>query len=171
MKRWLPFLVFIVLIGFLYVSLGLNPKKLPSPLIGKDFPAIMVSDFSTNKPLNSRTAILGAPVLVNVWASWCITCLAEHPVLLTLAESKKIRMVGINYKDSKKDAKQFLKQGKNPFELILFDPKGTLGLELGVYATPETFIINASGTIIYKHIGELTTAIIDSKIKPLIDTL
>ena len=170
-KRLLPLIIFVVLIGFLYVGLGLNPKKLPSPLINKPFPDIGLTDFKNNEPIFSRQTLLGKVSLVNIWASWCVTCRAEHQVLNSLARQNNLNLVGINYKDKKKDAVLFLKNLGNPFKQIMFDPKGKLGLELGVYATPESFIVDRLGVIRYKHIGELTQRIIDNEINPVLERL
>ncbi|BBB22555.1 cytochrome c biogenesis protein CcmG, thiol:disulfide interchange protein DsbE [Abyssogena phaseoliformis symbiont OG214] len=171
MKKFLPLVLFIVLAGFLYIGLGLDPKKLPSPLIGKTFPNLEVEDFNTAEIYAIQDKLQGKISLVNVWASWCVTCRAEHEMLMQIAKSNSLQILGINYKDTKKDGNIFLTRLGNPYDLIVFDQSGKLGLELGVYATPETFIIDQQGTIRFKRIGELTSRILERQILPLISQL
>jgi cytochrome c biogenesis protein CcmG/thiol:disulfide interchange protein DsbE len=97
--------------------------------------------------------------LVNVWASWCVTCRAEHAAIMKIAKSENLQMIGINYKDVYADAKNYLEILGNPFDVIVFDPEGKIGLDLGVYATPETFLVNRDGLILYKHIGEINNQV------------
>lgn len=160
MKRYLPLSLFFILIVFLYFSLGKDTKKLPSPLIGKPFPDITLSNLHTNKEMNTLTVLKERAALVNVWASWCVTCLAEHQLLLDIKKQNNLFLVGVNYKDIKQDALAFLDKYGNPFDTIIFDSQGKLGLELGVYATPETFLVDKKSIIRYKHIGQLTSEII-----------
>jgi cytochrome c biogenesis protein CcmG/thiol:disulfide interchange protein DsbE len=171
MKKFLPLILFVVLVGFLYTGLGLDPKKLPSPLIGKAFPNLQVEDFNTAEIYAVEDKLQGKISLVNVWASWCVTCRAEHEMLMHIAKTNSLQILGINYKDTKKDGNIFLARLGNPYDLIVFDPLGKLGLELGVYATPETFIIDQQGIIRFKRIGELTLRIWERQILPLISQL
>ncbi len=166
MKRYLPLLFFLVLVIFLYIGLSLDTKKLPSPLIGKSFPNLIVKDLS-GKNISSADMLGNQLSLVNVWASWCVTCLAEHPDLLTIAKEYDVKMIGINYKDRLTDAKTFLKHYGNPYDGIIFDDQGKLGLELGVYATPETFIVNENGIIVAKFIGAISPKLIKTTLKTL----
>ncbi len=170
-KRLLPLLIFLLLIVFLYIGLGLNPKKLPSPLIGKPLPNVELTDFKTGKALSSQDTLKHQVSLLNVWASWCATCAAEHDQLMKLAQLNEVQIIGVNYKDSVIDGEAFLKKLGNPYHQILFDPKGRLGLELGVYATPESFIVDKNGLIQYKQTGEITAGLIQSDILPLIKKL
>jgi cytochrome c biogenesis protein CcmG/thiol:disulfide interchange protein DsbE len=171
MKKFLPLILFIVLAGFLYTGLGLDPKKLPSPLIGKAFPNLQVEDFNTAEIYAVEDKLQGKISLVNVWASWCVTCRAEHEMLMHIAKTNSLQILGINYKDTKKDGNIFLTRLGNPYDLIVFDQLGKLSLELGVYATPETFIIDQQGIIRFKRIGELTLRIWERQILPLISQL
>ncbi|BAS67519.1 MAG: DsbE family thiol:disulfide interchange protein [Gammaproteobacteria bacterium] len=171
MGKFLPLVIFVVLAWFLYDGLGRDTKKIPSPLIGKTFPNLMVEDFQTGNKYNLHDRLKGKVSLVNVWASWCVTCRAEHQMLKDIARMSSVQMVGINYKDTKKEGKRFLKILGNPFDFIVFDDKGELGLELGVYATPETFLVDKNGVIQFKRIGELTPRIWQTKILPLINQL
>lgn len=171
MGRFMPLAVFIVLAWFLYDGLGRDTKKLPSPLIGKTFPNLEVEDFQTSEKYHLKDKLKNKLSLVNVWASWCVTCRSEHQMLSYIAKQDVVQMVGINYKDTKKDGVYFLKRLGNPFEFIVFDQQGVLGLELGVYATPETFIVDRNGVIRFKHIGEITSRIWQEQILPLINQL
>ncbi len=171
MKKFLPLALFVVLVGFLYVGLDLDPKKLPSPLVGKTFPEVMVEDFDTGERYPIHQRFQQKLSLVNVWASWCVTCRAEHDMLLEIAKDQRVQMLGINYKDTKPEAQQFLARLGNPYDAIIFDQQGTLGLELGVYATPETFLVDQQGVIQEKHIGQLTSRVWQQKFKPLIQQL
>lgn len=171
MKKFLPLTLFMVLVVFLYVGLGLDPKKLPSPLIDKPFPNLNVEDFASKQNYLMQNKLKNQVSLVNVWASWCITCRAEHQMLHHIAQTNKVQMIGVNYKDSKKQGEHFLQTLGNPFAFIVFDNLGKLGLELGVYATPETFLVDKQGIIRFKHIGSITPYIWQNKLLPLISKL
>lgn len=159
MKKLIPLIGFIVIAAFLYVSLSSNPRELPSPFIGKAFPDIKVEDFYTGESISLRDTFKDNITLVNVWASWCTTCRAEHQMLMSIAKDASVQLIGLNYKDTRADANKMLKVMGNPFDLIVFDPKGRAGLELGVYATPEAFLVGQQGVILYKHIGKITEEI------------
>ena len=156
MKKLIPLIGFVVIAAFLYVSLSSNPRELPSPFLGKSFPDIEVEDFYTGEKISLRDSFRDTTTLVNVWASWCTTCRAEHQMLMSIAKDASVQLIGLNYKDTRADANKMLEVMGNPFDLIVFDPKGRAGLELGVYATPETFLVSSQGIILYKHIGEVT---------------
>jgi cytochrome c biogenesis protein CcmG/thiol:disulfide interchange protein DsbE len=170
MKRFLPLIVFFILSIFLYTSLWLNPKELPSPLIGKSFPEFNATTLM-DKTFTKQN-LIGKVSLVNVWASWCVTCRAEHAMLMDISKKNKIhnnaQIIGINYKDIKVDANKYLNNLGNPYLINVFDEKGMLGLELGVYAVPETFVVDKEGIIRYKYIGEITKKVWLEQIKPLI---
>ncbi|SMN13135.1 Cytochrome c-type biogenesis protein CcmG/DsbE, thiol:disulfide oxidoreductase [Bathymodiolus heckerae thiotrophic gill symbiont] len=171
MKKFFPLILFTVLAWFLYDGLGRDTKKLPSPLIGKTFPNLEVEDFQTGEKYQLQTRLENKVSLVNVWASWCVTCRAEHRMLNTIAKENLVQMVGINYKDTKKEGKRFLRILGDPYDFIVFDEQGKLGLELGVYATPETFVVDKKGVIRFKRIGEITPRIWQEKILPIISQL
>ena len=171
MGKFLPLVFFVILAWFLYDGLGRDTKKLPSPLIGKAFPNLEVEDFQTGDKFYLQNRLKNKVSLVNVWASWCITCRAEHKMLNNIAKTSSVQMVGINYKDSKKEGERFLKILGNPFTFIVFDEQGKSGLELGVYATPETFVVDKNGVIQFKRIGEITPSIWQQQILPLITQL
>ena len=169
MKKILPLLVFLVVGVFLFLSLNSDPNKLPSPLVGKKFPLIEGTDFYSYETVKLNDLMDNKLALVNVWASWCVTCRKEHQVLMNIAENTNLKLIGINYKDTKRDGGEYLKVMGNPFDEIVFDPNGEIGMELGVYATPETFLISREGLIIHKHIGEITKEIWNENFLPLIN--
>jgi len=184
MGKFLPLALFVALAGFLYVGLGLDPKKLDSPLIGKSFPSLEVEDFDIGEKFFIQDKLKGKFSLVNVWASWCATCHVEHKMLIKIAKTNTLQMVGINYKDKKKLSSCietdrdhtnfgdcFLSMRGNPFDFVVFDELGRLGLELGVYRVPETFLVNDKGVIVFKHLGEVTQELWDEEMLPLINSL
>ena len=169
MKKILPLLVFLVVGVLLFLSLNSDPNKLPSPLVGKKFPIIEGNDFYSNETVKLNDLMDNKLALVNVWASWCVTCRKEHQVIMNIAKNTNLKLIGINYKDTKSDGREYLKVMGNPFDEIVFDPNGEIGMELGVYATPETFLISREGLIIHKHIGEITKEIWNENFLPLIN--
>ena len=169
MKKILPLFVFLVVGVFLFLSLNSDPNKLPSPLVGKKFPIIEGTDFYSNETVKLNDLMDNNLALVNVWASWCVTCRKEHQVIMNIAANTNLKVIGINYKDTKSDGEEYLKVMGNPFDKIVFDPNGEIGMELGVYATPETFLISREGLIIHKHIGEITKEIWNENFLPLIN--
>ena len=169
MKKILPLLVFLVVGVFLFLSLNSDPNKLPSPLVGKKFPIIEGTDFYSNETVKLNDLMDNNLALVNVWASWCVTCRKEHQVIMNIAKNTNLKLIGINYKDTKSDAREYLKVMGKPFDEIVFDPNGEIGMELGVYATPETFLISREGFIIHKHVGEITIEIWNENFLPLIN--
>ncbi len=171
MKRFIPFGIFLILAIFLYIGLSLNPRELPSPFIDKPFPKVLAKDFKVGNTFSLADYLKGRVSLVNVWASWCVTCRAEHDMLLKLKKQDNIHLIGINYKDGKIPAQKFLTTLGNPFHKIVYDKDGKIGLDLGVYATPESFIIDKLGIIRYKKIGEITEKILSQEINPLIAKL
>jgi len=151
---FIPLIIFVVMAIFLGSGIGREDKDvLPSPLIGKPFPQFILQQVETEKQL-TQSDLQGKPMLVNVWATWCPTCKAEHQFLNTLA-AEGVRIIGINYKDDDDEAKGWLRDYGNPYEFNISDPKGKLGLELGVYGAPETFFVDGDGIIRAKHVGDL----------------
>ncbi|SHM90522.1 cytochrome c biogenesis protein CcmG, thiol:disulfide interchange protein DsbE [Pseudomonas asturiensis] len=154
MKRWVmavPLLVFLGVAAVLFRGLYLDPAELPSALIGKPFPEFALREVQSERTL-TRADLLGKPALVNVWATWCIACRVEHPVLNRLAQQGVV-IYGVNYKDTNVDALKWLKDFHDPYRLNVRDDEGSLGLNLGVYGAPETFLIDARGVIRHKFVG------------------
>ncbi len=154
---FLPLGIFIALGALFWIGLGQEDKTaLPSPLIGKPFPQFILNTVESGE---STKALPNEPVLVNVWATWCPTCKAEHEFLKQLAKEQGIKIVGINYKDEDAKAKQWLAAYGNPYLFNIADPQGQLGLELGVYGAPETFLVDSQGIIRAKHVGDLNPSV------------
>jgi cytochrome c biogenesis protein CcmG/thiol:disulfide interchange protein DsbE len=163
----IPLAVFAVLLVFLFVGLGLNPREVPSPLIGKPAPAFELTQLhDSGKPFTHKD-LAGKVWLLNVWASWCVACREEHPVLVELSKSKTLPIVGLNYKDKPAEGKAWLKQFGDPYLLSVVDQDGRVGIDYGVYGVPETFLIDKQGVIRYKQIGPVTPEVLQTKILPL----
>jgi len=165
-KRLAPFLVFVLLAVLLAVGLTIADRKtdLPSPLIGKMIPDFSLPLLGQNDVIMSRADLLGEPFLLNVWASWCVTCRVEHPVIDALAKSGRLRVIGLNYRDQTTDAQAWLRRFGNPYVLTLEDSSGRTAIDFGVYAAPESFLVDAGGKVLYKHIGALTPQAIEEEI-------
>jgi cytochrome c biogenesis protein CcmG/thiol:disulfide interchange protein DsbE len=172
MKRvLLPLAVFLLIVGFLAVGLKLDPREVPSPLIGKTAPAFELPILDQPDKRFVPADMRGKVWLLNVWASWCVSCREEHPVLVDLAKKNALPILGLNYKDKTEDAQRWLKQFGNPYQLSAVDADGRIGIDYGVYGVPETYLIDAEGVIRYKQIGPLTPAVLDEKVLPLAKAL
>ena len=172
MKRFLiPLGIFIVLLLFLAVGLRLDPRKVPSPLIDKPAPAFTLPRLDDPKQLVSEKDLRGKVWLLNVWASWCVSCREEHPVLVEFAKKNVVPIYGLNYKDERKDALAWLGQFGNPYTVSIMDSDGRVGIDYGVYGVPETYVIDKQGVIRYKQIGPVTPELLDAKILPLVRKL
>lgn len=165
-----PVALFAVLLGYFFVALHRDPEILPSALIDKPAPDFTLAGLS-GQPGLGRADLAGKVVLVNFFASWCVPCRAEQPLLLRLSEELSVPLYGIDYKDKSGDAAQFLEDLGNPYGRIGFDQDGRVGIDFGVYGVPETFVIDKSGRIRLRYPGPLTPEEIQQEIKPLIDTL
>ena len=170
----IPFFIFLVIAAALLWQLARNaegdtPTNLESALIGKPVPAFRLESLDEpGKVYDAAVLTQGKPVLLNVWATWCPTCRAEHQFLNQLA-AQGVRVVGMNYKDDRAKAMTWLKELGNPYALSLFDGDGMLGLDLGVYGAPETFLIDGKGIIRYRHAGDLNMNVWEQEVKPLWD--
>lgn len=173
MTRWLiPLLVFGALLAFLVRGLNLNPREVPSPLIDRPAPAFVAPTLADASRSLKREDLRGRVWLLNVWASWCGPCREEHAQLMTLAQRRPaITIVGLNYKDERVAASQWLQQWGDPYTESLVDPQGQLGLDFGVYGVPETFIIDRDGVVRFKHVGPITPAVLRERIEPALKRL
>lgn len=172
MRRFLiPLILFLVLVGFLARGLVLDPHEVPSPLVGKPAPAFELSQLANPQLKFAPAEMRGKVWLLNVWASWCVSCREEHPVLVQLAKSGLVPLYGLNYKDSREDGLRWLSQFGNPYSLSAFDGDGRVGIDYGVYGVPETYVIDKAGIIRYKQIGPVTVAVLNAKILPLVKEL
>ena len=155
MKRLLmllPLAIFLIVAVFLYRGLFLDPTELPSALIGKPLPSFSLPSVEDSQRLITAEDIKGKPALVNVWATWCVACKVEHPVLNQLAK-QGVTIYGVNYKDDNAAAQKWLREFHDPYQLNISDAQGSLGLDLGVYGAPETFIVDKQGIIRHKYVG------------------
>ena len=169
MKRYLlPLIVFAVLLGFLAVGLKLDPREVPSPLIDKPAPAFKLPRLDTPEQALSLDDLKGKVWLLNVWASWCVACRVEHPLLVELAGTNSVPIYGLNYKDKRDDALAWLSKHGNPYVASLSDAEGLVGIDFGVYGVPETFIIDKQGVVRFKQIGPVTPEVLRERIEPLI---
>lgn len=171
MRYFLP-LVVMALIGLLFwVGLGLQPALVPSPLIDRPVPEFSLPLLQDADQSFTHEQLRGRTTLVHVWATWCVSCRAEHPTLLAFARRGLAPVVGLNYRDDRDAALRWLAVLGDPYERTMYDPSGTAAIDWGVYGTPETFIVDAEGIIRYKHIGPLTEEIIDTQVVPLVRSL
>ena len=160
MNKLIPLIIFLVIGIFLFLSLNSDPKKLPSPLVGKSFPVIEGADFYTNEKVKFKDLMDNQVSLVNVWASWCTTCRKEHQMITNIAKNNDIKLIGINYKDTRLNAENFLSELGNPYEKIIFDQEGIISIEWGAYGVPESFLIK-DRIIIKRYIGPLNKKLIE----------
>jgi len=170
-KFLLPLGIFIVLVIFLGVGLNLNPREVPSPLIGKPAPAFNLAQLHRPDQRFAREDMLGKVWLLNVWASWCVACRQEHPLLVELARSGIVPIYGINYKDKREDGIATLEQMGDPYVVSASDFDGRVGMDYGVYGVPETYLIDKAGVIRHKVIGPLTPENLKDKVLPMIKEL
>lgn len=166
-----PFVIFVVLAGFLLVGLGLNPREVPSPLINKPAPAFNLPQLHDPSKQFSAQEMLGQVWLLNVWASWCVSCRQEHPILMNLARQNIVPIYGLDYKDKRENGLGWLNNGGDPYVLSASDMEGRVGIDYGVYGVPETYVIDKQGVIRYKQIGPVTDENLKEKILPLVAEL
>lgn len=172
MNRFLlPLGIFIALVALLAIGLTLNPREVPSPLIGKPAPAFAAPRLDAPDESFSPGDFAGKVWLLNVWASWCVSCREEHPLLVEFAKQGKVAIVGLNYKDDAEDARRWLSRFGDPYVFSVVDPNGKIGIDYGVYGVPETFLIDKQGIIRYKQIGPITPEALTKKILPLVEEL
>lgn len=172
MKRFLlPLAAFAVLVVFLAIGLTHDPREVPSPLIGKPAPAFTLPQLHDASKNFSVADMKGQVWLLNVWASWCVACREEHPVLVEFAKAHAVPVIGLDYKDQVADAKQWLEKLGNPYTQIAVDSDGRVGIDYGVYGVPETYVIDKQGIIRMKHTGPITPASLAQKILPLVKDL
>ncbi|HWU67966.1 MAG TPA: DsbE family thiol:disulfide interchange protein [Stenotrophobium sp.] len=167
MRYAIPGVVLVGLIVLFSVGLYLNPREVPSPLIGKPAPAFSLPLLADGTTYTAQD-LKGRPLLVNFFASWCVGCQVEHPLLLRLAQRDGVEIVGMDYKDTPADINDYLKRHGDPYRRVVEDAQGTAGLDWGVYGVPETFVLDAGGTIVYKQIGPMTEQVWQEKIRPLL---
>jgi cytochrome c biogenesis protein CcmG/thiol:disulfide interchange protein DsbE len=172
MWRYLiPLILFVVLVGFLAIGLTRDPHEVPSPLINKPAPAFRLPLLKDPSKNFSAEDMRGKVWVLNVWASWCVTCRDEHPLLLDYARSGAVPIYGLNYKDKPEDALSWLTELGDPYVLSFSDLEGRVAIDYGVYGAPETYLIDQQGMIRFKQIGPVTTDVWSQKILPLAQEL
>jgi len=171
LRYFLPLAVFGVLVLFLGKGLDLNPKEVPSPLIDKAAPSFVLPQLYDASQTFSPKEMLGQVWMLNVWASWCVSCRQEHPILNDLARRQLVPIYGLNYKDQRADAMGWLRNLGDPYTKSISDIDGRVGMDYGVYGVPETYVIDKEGVIRYKQIGPVTVDALKIKIMPLIKEL
>jgi cytochrome c biogenesis protein CcmG/thiol:disulfide interchange protein DsbE len=170
-KHLIPLAIFLVIAIFLGIGLTRDPRKLPSTFIDKPAPAFRVPQVHAADQTFSPEDMKGQVWMLNVWASWCTACRVEHPLLVEIARSNAVPLIGLDYKDKREDALKFLEQQGNPYKLSAYDLDGRIGIDFGVYGVPETFIIDKKGVIRHKQIGPITPEALQNEILPLIAKL
>ncbi|SDG65320.1 DsbE family thiol:disulfide interchange protein [Propionivibrio dicarboxylicus] len=191
MNRFLwPLVGFVVLVGFLAVGLNLNPREVPSPLIGKPAPAFALPQLGSDKTFSPQD-MQGKVWLLNVWSTWCVSCRQEHPMLVEMSKNKAVTLIGLNYKEIRGDANYdiakispesekgmateranaWLRRHGDPYALSILDLDGRVGIDYGVYGVPETYVIDKAGIIRFKHIGPISPDVFSGKILPLVGEL
>jgi cytochrome c biogenesis protein CcmG/thiol:disulfide interchange protein DsbE len=166
-----PLVMFLALAGLLFYGLGLDPKKVPSPLVDKPAPAFQLESLAEfGKTLTSDALLKGRVSLVNVWASWCPSCRAEHAELIRIARERgDVQMIGFNWKDTREAAQEMLRRYGDPYVVSVFDPDNQAGIDWGVYGAPETFVVDAEGIIRHKRIGPIDRKVWQEEILPVIE--
>jgi cytochrome c biogenesis protein CcmG/thiol:disulfide interchange protein DsbE len=170
-KALIPLGVFAVLVVFLAIGLTRDPSVVPSPLINKPAPTFVAPQLMVPDKQFAAKDMLGKVWLLNVWASWCVACLQEHPVLMEFAKTKIVTLVGLDYKDVPADGLKWLARHGDPYDVTITDRDGRIGIDFGVYGVPETFLIDKAGMIRHKHIGPVTDEALRDTIVPLIREL
>ncbi|MGZ5085086.1 MAG: DsbE family thiol:disulfide interchange protein [Usitatibacter sp.] len=171
LKFIVPLAVFFLLAAFLAVGLTRDPRELPSPFIGKPAPAFRIAQLHDEKLAFSPADMKGKVWMLNVWASWCVSCRVEHPLLVDMSRRGLVPIVGLDYKDQRDDGMKWLAKFGNPYALSAFDGDGAVGIDFGVYGVPETFVIDKEGVIRYKQVGPITPEALEKKIVPLLKSL
>jgi cytochrome c biogenesis protein CcmG, thiol:disulfide interchange protein DsbE len=171
LRYLLPLFVFIGMAAFLYKGLSMDPREIPSPLIGKPLPTFSLPRLGDPAQPIVNHDLLGEVSLLNVWGTWCVSCRAEHEVLVRLAHSGAVAIYGLNWKDDLAGAREWLRRLGDPYVAVAVDQEGRTAIDLGVYGAPETFLIDAQGIIRYKHAGPLTDALLRDTILPMVNAL
>lgn len=169
-RRLLPLLIFLALGTLLFAGVMLsrnqNREAIPSPLIGRPAPAFALPALHEPSATIRNETLRGAPYVLNVWGSWCPECRNEHAVIAALAKSGRVKVIGYNYKDERADALRWLQQFGDPYHLIVVDAEGRKALDWGIYAAPETFLVDAGGVVRWKYIGPMTQQVVEEQLLP-----
>ena len=164
-KLFIPLIIFVVMAFFLWRGLSIDPKHLPSALIDKPMPEFELPVLGQEKTL-TKNDLVGKPFLINIWGTWCTTCYYEHPYLVELSK-QGVNILGVNWRDDREAALEWLKKLENPYFHIIEDQEGRLVLDLGVTAAPETFVVDSNGMVKYRHTGQVTKEVWQRHLAPL----
>ncbi|MCR9224738.1 MAG: DsbE family thiol:disulfide interchange protein [Hyphomonas sp.] len=170
-SRFIPAGAFVILVVFLGIGLTRDPSLIPTEMINRDMPAFELTELYDETQRVTDTDLIGEPALVNVFGSWCVACLQEHPTLMQLNQDDTVRIVGVNWRDGRDDAIKWLQRHGDPYETIIFDGESDLAIEMGVTGAPETFILDRTGRIRFKQIGPITSDVWRETIRPVLDAL
>ena len=176
-KFFVPIIGFVLLFALLGYALieirsgDMSPREIPSPLVGKPLPEFKLADLQRPEKTYTKKDFAGKVFLLNIWASWCVACREEHPLLKVLPKQEGVPLIGVDYKDKNPDGLAFLKEMGDPYDLIMTDNNGRYGIDLGVYGVPETFVVDHNGIIRYKQIGPITLDAWHKKIVPMVRQL
>jgi len=170
-RTTIPFIIFLGLVVILWCGLSLNPRKIPSALLNKAAPAFNLTTLQDAQKFFTQEDLQGKVSLVHVWASWCVTCRDEHPILMEIARENRLPIFAIDYKDKRPVAKKWMQEFGNPYKKIGFDANGDVGINWGVYGTPETYLVDKHGIIRYKQVGPMTLTIWQKEFLPRIKKL
>ena len=168
LRAFIPLGVFAAIGFVLWSGIGKDPNLLPSALIDKPAPEFSAGALNAPDTIISKQSLLGKPYLLNVFGSWCVSCRDEHPLLMEYARQGGIKLIGLNWNDTREDAQRWLTQFGDPYEQIIFDADGRLAIDFGVTGAPESFVISADGRVLYKYVGPLNPDEIETRIKPLL---
>ncbi len=169
--RLLPLALFVVLVVFLGIGLRLDPHEVPSPLVGKPAPDFRLPTLQDPQTTLSKQTLLGKVYLLNVWASWCVSCRQEHPLLVEMTKKGLVALYGLDYKDRREDGLAWLADAGNPYQAVALDEEGRVGIDYGVYGVPESYLIDKKGMIRYKYTGPFTRERLDNHLLPLVKQL
>lgn len=172
--RWrylIPFVLVIGLVVIFWIGLHQDPRQIPSPFIGKSAPAFSLPTLKQASRHVTKHRLIGRVSLVNFWASWCVSCRKESPVLMALAQKHIVPIIGMDYKDQRSPAIKWLKTHGNPYSVVAFDAIGNVGINWGIYGVPATFVVSKRGIIRLKHVGPLTKKVVQKQILPLVAKL
>ena len=170
-RQFVPLALFLGLAVLLGVGLTLKPREVPSPFIGKPAPAFTLPQLKAGQPDFSPAQLKGQVWVLNVFASWCMPCREEHPLLVESARNNQVTIVGLNYKDDPRNGAEWLRKLGDPYQAVVMDREGKVGIDYGVYGVPETFVIDRDGIIRKKHIGPLSPEVWTQEVLPLIQKL
>ena len=171
MIRYLPIAAFVILLALLAFGLTNDPRDIPSPLVGKPVPEFTLPKLYDSEKTTSPAEMKGEVWMLNVFASWCVSCKAEHAVVSQFVKDSGLKVMGLNYKDESPDAKAWLAEHGNPYAMIAVDLDGRVGIDWGVYGVPESYLIDKKGVIRHKFTGPITPQIVEETLKPMLKQL